>query len=596
MPALTPCPDVHTLKRILGSDSQEPQDDQLRGHLNDCPRCAHVLEEEDRADPLLSKLRQPSQVLNTFVSVEFPADLLEKIRNLPVLVPDRRAAANDVLTSLRPAQAPGELGRLGPYAIYAIVGQGGMGVVFRARHLQLKRAVALKILQPYLTGSGEGLKRFLNEVQVLAALDHPNVVRLHEIGADNGVHYLAMKFIAGETLDARIKRENKLSVRTALRICREIALGLEAIHAPGVIHRDIKSSNIILEQETDQVQILDLGLAKPGFADDLQLTHSLALLGTAAFMSLEQATTPRQVTTLTDLYSLGAVLYHAVTGQLPYTGRDAFDVIAALRQGPPPPPEKVCPDLPKDVGRLIGWLMARQVEDRPHGARQVVEEIDRILEVPQPAPPLPRRRGRWIAVAAALLLTALPFLFYCGPAVIRIATNKGVLVVEANDKDIEVKIKGEQVTLIDAKEKRAFTLTAGEDYLVEVRELPSGVVVTTRTFRLTRNGQETVKVELAPNQVAPAPKKEPVVESPPSSPLVTVLNDLRLGKKLLLAASPSRRTAASSCVEMATNCWSGKGKPEANCSWTRALPNIRCYSPPFPQMARAWLAAAGTNR
>ncbi|MEI7685681.1 MAG: serine/threonine-protein kinase, partial [Planctomycetota bacterium] len=207
-------------------------------------------------------------------------------------------------------QAPDELGRLGGYRILKLIGQGGMGKVYLAEDIKLKRRVAVKVL---LKG---GDKRFLREAQTLAMVDHDHIVTIYQMDEERGTMYLAMPYLQGETLDARLAAKTRLPLADCLRITRQIALGLAAAHHRGVIHRDIKPSNIWLEEGSDRVKILDFGLAQDSKAETL-LTQEGSVVGTPAYMAPEQAQGIK-VDHRADLFSLGCVLYQMICGMSPF--------------------------------------------------------------------------------------------------------------------------------------------------------------------------------------------------------------------------------------------------------------------------------------
>lgn len=252
---------------------------------------------------------------------------------------------------LAPPEKPDELGRLGPYRVLQVLGKGGMGVVFRAEDPHLERMVALKAMLPSMAGSPSSRERFFREAKAAAALKHPHIVSIHQVGFDRGAPFLAMEYLEGEPLDDRLKREPRLPVPEILRIGREIAKGLAAAHEKGLIHRDIKPANLWLEGKAGHVKILDFGLAR-AMGDTTHLTQSGAIIGTPAYMAPEQAS-GKPLDHRCDLFSLGCVLYRMSTGERPFKGEDAMSIISALALENPPPPDSLNSEVPAELSDLV---------------------------------------------------------------------------------------------------------------------------------------------------------------------------------------------------------------------------------------------------
>jgi hypothetical protein len=293
---------------------------------------------------------------------------------------------------LGPPQAADELGRLGGYRILRVLGTGAMGVVFQAEDARLKRLVALKVLRPSLAASADFHRRFLREAQLAAALDHEHIVPVYQVGEDRGVPFLAMKLLRGETLEDRLRRAGgRLPAAEVLRLGREVAEGLAAAHAQGLVHRDIKPANIWLEAGTHadavtggRVKIVDFGLARGG-GPDAQLTQAGAVIGTPAYMAPEQAN-GRPVDARCDLFSLGVVLYRAYTGTLPFPGKDTLSVLSALATQTPPAPHRFVPTLPRACSGLVMRLLAKDAADRPQSAQEVAAAIEALERGPAAEP------------------------------------------------------------------------------------------------------------------------------------------------------------------------------------------------------------------
>ena len=277
---------------------------------------------------------------------------------------------------------------LSHFRIIEKIGEGGMGVVYRAEDDQLRRPVALKVLPPELVGDEERRLRFLREARAAAAVTHPNIATVHEIGEADGVVFIAMELVEGRTLTEAIGGR-PLPVKEALRIGIEVAEGLAKAHAAHVIHRDLKPDNIIVAPD-GRVKILDFGLAKllderdePGSA--LSRLHTISgdmtregrILGTASYMSPEQAR-GEVVDVRTDIFSFGVTLYQMATGRVPFRGRTVTDTLSAIIRDPAPPVIEANPAVPEDLDRIIQQCMEKDPAERYQHADQLVVDLRRL--------------------------------------------------------------------------------------------------------------------------------------------------------------------------------------------------------------------------
>ena len=249
------------------------------------------------------------------------------------------------------------------YQILEQIGQGGMGVVYKARDLHLDRFVAIKILPQEKVSDPERRRRFIIEAKAASALNHPGIVVIHDIDESHGVHFIAMEYIAGQTLQ-NIMRDRRLRLAQSLDYAIQIADAISMAHSAGVVHRDLKPSNVMVTEE-DLVKVLDFGLAKltgwqgsPGATDEEitvsfdQTTESGMLLGTLAYMSPEQAR-GQELDHRTDIFSLGIVLYHMVAGELPFGGPHAASILDKILYAPIPSLRAVCPQVPESLEAAI---------------------------------------------------------------------------------------------------------------------------------------------------------------------------------------------------------------------------------------------------
>jgi serine/threonine protein kinase len=270
---------------------------------------------------------------------------------------------------------------LGHCRLIRKLGEGGMGVVWLARHETLDKDVAVKVLPDGLGEGEEAVQRFLREAKSAARLDHPNVVQVLDAGATDGVHFIVMQFVDGTDLQKIIAKKGKLSVGDALSVAKKIAQALGAAHKLGLIHRDIKPANILITKQ-GRVQVADFGLARD-IKSDGTLTNADEVIGTPQYLSPEQAR-GEKLDGRSDLYSLGGTLYCMLSGRPPFSGRTPISIAVkhASQTEKPQPLRELLPDLSPEVEALVEKLMAKNVEDRCQSAEEAVAAIDR-LKSPQ---------------------------------------------------------------------------------------------------------------------------------------------------------------------------------------------------------------------
>ncbi|AWM37404.1 Serine/threonine-protein kinase PrkC [Gemmata obscuriglobus] len=272
-----------------------------------------------------------------------------------------------------PPTEAGDTGSFGPYRILKLLGKGGMGAVYAAIDTRLDRRLALKVMLPEAAADSGCKERFLREARAAAQVEHDNVVTVYEADERHGVPYIAMQFLQGYPLDAFLKKKGAPTLAQTLRLARETAAGLAAAHRIGLVHRDIKPGNLWLEAPNGRVKVLDFGLAKPLHAD-VELTQSGMVVGTPAYMSPEQARGAK-VDARSDLFSLGAVLYRLCTNRLPFDGPTTMAVLMALGADAPLPVRDLNPQVPDPLATLIHQLLAKEPDERPQSAGEVVKRL-----------------------------------------------------------------------------------------------------------------------------------------------------------------------------------------------------------------------------
>ena len=354
--------------------------------------------------------------------------------------PEDENEADGALDFLHPSTRPDSLGRIGHYEVLQVLGKGGFGIVFRAFDETLQRVVAVKVLAAHLAATSPARKRFLREARSSAKVRHENVVQVYAV-EEQPLPYLVMEFIPGETLQQRIGRTGPLETVEVVRIGQQIAEGLAAAHATGLIHRDIKPANILIEASPHPcVKITDFGLARA--ADDASLTQSGMVVGTPMFMAPEQALGDT-LDHRADLFSLGSVLYTMCSGRPPFRANGTLAILKRVADDTPRPIREIIPEVPQWLCNIITRLHAKKPEDRIATAKEVADLLGRgmaetqpsgkvpalpevapaVVEkepregeapaepvrLPKPAPvPKPRSRTRrWVAAAAVLLLPVI---------------------------------------------------------------------------------------------------------------------------------------------------------------------------------------------
>ncbi|HZV05982.1 MAG TPA: protein kinase, partial [Gemmataceae bacterium] len=321
-----PCPDLAQLQELVNDTLDGEEEARLIAHLDTCASCRQKMEllagkEFHPQEPSTKALPESEPAFAAVV-----AQLQEESG-----AGETSCAADDVealtLSFLAPPAQSGHLGRLGSYEVLAIVGRGGMGIVFKARDETLDRIVAIKVMAPQLAASATARQRFLREARAAAAVRDEHVINIHAVAEDNGLPYMVMEYISGVTLQDRLNRKGPFELREVLRIGLQTAKGLAAAHAEGLVHRDIKPANILLENGVERVKISDFGLARA--VDDASLTQSGVVAGTPEYMAPEQAQ-GEAVDHRTDLFSLGSVLYALCAGRPPFRARGSLAVLKRI--------------------------------------------------------------------------------------------------------------------------------------------------------------------------------------------------------------------------------------------------------------------------
>ena len=517
------CLSQNDLREMKNDQLSQQQLEQFENHLTDCKPCRELLDATD---------------VNPFP--DWQSEIRPALRETYDLrLAETRAedsAGNETfLRLLSPSEDPRMLGRIGNYEVVGIIGQGGMGVVFKAFETSLNRFVAIKMLLPQLTANGAARKRFLREAQAAAAVVDDHVLPIFGVDQWQETPYLVMKYCGGQTLQQRIGQQGPLELKEVLRIGTQAAKGLAAAHAQGLVHRDVKPSNILLDGSVDRAVLMDFGLARA--VDDASITRTGIISGTPQYMSPEQVRAD-SVDARSDLFSLGSTLYAMCAGRPPFRAESAYSVMHRITHESPTPICEVNSDVPQWMGDVVDRLMSKNPEDRFKSAQEVAGLLEDCLahvqqpttkQLPDAVASISSSRGGSSSWGKWLALAMFAFFLTLGGILLVIELNKGKLVIESAADNVPVRITQGDVEvekLTVSKDGKTIKIAAGT-YSVEVDGGSDNIAVDGNTVSVTRGGVETVKIEL---------KQEPDAVAggwtPPENPdLKKILKELKTDKQ-----------------------------------------------------------------
>lgn len=457
------CPNENQLGQLIDGELPNVEVDRLTDHVEACKTCQQALQTiasgEIPVESLVGSIDQlnpstdsaywpaiarltnsgntPEGKENTMRSTDSPADnspALAVTRSPEQSEVDRESAisklADDGLGFLSPSDDPAFIGQLHHFQIARILGRGGMGIVLEGFDTHLQRAVAIKVLNPQFQQNDIARQRFCREGRAAAAISHEHVVAMHQVArsTDEGVAYLVMQMIDGDTLESRLDGGRVLPPQEVARIGMQVAAGLSAAHARGMVHRDIKPANILIENESERVKLTDFGLARA--SDDVKLTQTGMVTGTPLYMAPEQAM-GGAADERSDLFSLGAVMYEMATGKSPFQAPTAVGVMKRIMDETPDAPSILNAAISKPLSDLIMSLLSKKPEDRPESSAAVATALASIvsefgpispLQVPALAPSEVKKLSgshrrverrwawaAWFSAALGILLAAISF-------------------------------------------------------------------------------------------------------------------------------------------------------------------------------------------
>ena len=509
----------HLSDRDMGellADRLGTRQDAAVSHLEACDDCQSRLESlaEDGVDlpELKGFLGKAAQSTNT---------LLLDHEDTQVYQSTKWAYATSFL---EPSEQPDTLGKFARYEIEDVIGVGGMGVVLKGYDAALNRYSAIKVLSPSLASSSAARSRFSREAKLAAAVVHEHVVPIQTVDEECGLPYFVMPLVEGQSLEQRIAENGPLEIEEILKIAIQIASGLEAAHQQGLVHRDVKPANILLEGNGGRVLITDFGLARA--ADDARVTQSGVIAGTPQYMSPEQAQ-GESLDHRSDLFSFGSVLYFMATGNSPFRAESTMGVLRKVVDQLAESMIITNDAVPRWFEGIVSKLLAKHPNDRFHTAAEVgnvLEQWSEQLREPS-AKPLQeitgtgiaaaanrngeegvRRRSRWLTVIAVLsvpIIVAAIFVIQMGKTLVRFEINDPTLSVKFGDSDITVDNDGAEIR-IHPGDKNQFVVSQG------------GTETIATEFSLKRGSKVAMKISLSSDgQVQISPNSDISINSTP---------------------------------------------------------------------------------
>jgi serine/threonine protein kinase len=527
------CPGREVIRDLLSGSLPENEQSELSSHFDLCPTCQQTFDAEAAGPEFLgdvarlcsdSDWQQNTPTLDRLLR-DIPQQLSDAADEASVATWSTEAVAD----FLEASENADHIGRLGTYEIVEVIGRGGMGIVLRGIDSRLNRVVAIKVLAPELASNPNARRRFYREGQAAAAVSHDHVVTIHAVDDHERLPYLVMEFVAGESLEECIRRTGALPLESILRMGRQTALGLAAAHEVGLVHRDMKPANILLENGIQRVRITDFGLARA--SDDVSMTQTGTVSGTPLYMSPEQAG-GEAVDHRSDLFSLGSVLYAMCTGRPAFRAQTTLAVIKRVCEDTPRPIREVNPDIPHWLVDIIDRLMAKQPVDRIQSAAELAELLGSHLahlrdpeNVPAPttATTMAKTAARPRVLRSLLLAILLIGGIGLGIAeaagvtnvseflgiVLRLKTPEGTLVIEIEDPDVDVSVDGSEVVLSGIT-KNELRLKPGKYQYTAIRE---GKPAESEWVTIERDGRTVVRIRQLPlvanaNAAAPEPPSD----------------------------------------------------------------------------------------
>lgn len=419
----TECP-KSKLPLLIGDQLAAHEEDHVMAHVESCTTCQTELESMSASSEWWERARRSlsDEQIDDQCRLLAPDETVCSIDTILDLGQGRQCdGTSRILSALEPTAQQETLGQIDEFEVEQKIGQGGNGIVFRGFDRSLNRPVAIKFMAPHLADSGVARQRFEREARAAAAVVHPNVVPIYRVSSTQDGHpYIAMALADGLSLQDYVARNGPLDVKDVLRISIQIAGGLAEAHKQGLVHRDVKPANVLMEKkDVSRVMITDFGLARA--ADDAMMTQSGCLAGTPHYMSPEQVSGV-ELDHRSDLFSLGSLMYFIATGREPFRAESAFAVIHKIMRDVPKTAYSINVDIPRPLSRIIDRLLEKQPDHRIGSAKELEDLLTQVLaHIQEPSQhnsprvrattterrKLFRRAGMLVALGGALLAGGL---------------------------------------------------------------------------------------------------------------------------------------------------------------------------------------------
>ncbi|QDV43850.1 Serine/threonine-protein kinase PrkC [Stieleria neptunia] len=370
--------------------------DELEEHFTGCRSCLEQTSRLNQSDPLTDDLRATQfqaaddpNLERLTQQIQQEMSLLQTRSESDATLASPQNRSDDLSLCHRQmvaAATDDAIGQLGHYRVLRFLGEGATGIVFHGEDLVLGRSVAIKMLRPSCGATPVHRQRFLRGARAMAGIEHDHVIGIHEVHSDSPIPYLVMPLLEGESLQSKLDREGRIAPEVVMQIARQIASGLSAVHQSGLVHRDIKPDNLWIRASDQRICILDFGLARE--VSDPDLTEQSTILGTPRYMAPEQATAQASVDHRSDLFSLGAILYHALTGKFPFPGRTAMECMVSVAKDDVLAPHLYDPEVPHGLSNIVVRLLEKDPARRYQSAEQLSSALECQDQLKPPRKPL----------------------------------------------------------------------------------------------------------------------------------------------------------------------------------------------------------------